>query len=1077
MQPKYYLKEGEFVIEDYNNAKPFASFLPGIAGLYGKPLWAFYVNRGQCMASFGVNSKDGAIMEFYPANTAYRRTTLEGFRTFIKYRNMSGRTTVYEPFRLHSPRQTSRPKQVLYISPYEFRIEERSAEHGFRCEAVFHTIPGEDFPALARTIRVENLASEERRLEIVDGMPKISPHGLNEWFMKNMSRTIEAWMETTGAAEKRPLYRLRVDAADVSETRHIKSGNFLLSVVMASGSRPDIIVDPAVVFGASGDLTWPDGFASEDFRMPARQIDKNITPSAFSRADASVPPLKSVAISSLIGHADSPEHLRSIDRRIDPAFFDEKRSINKLETEKIARSVSVFSASANFDAYTIQTNLDNILRGGIPTPVGKSGRVVYVFNRKHGDLERDYNNFTVMPENYAQGNGNYRDANQNRRLSVWLCPSVMEKDIRDFFDLIQLDGYNPLIIKGDRFTVDRASLRKKISSRYFKKDGRKAADAFLAGEFTIGQLMDLARDLKGAGKKERLLSEVASSASCSISAEHGEGYWIDHWTYTTDLIESYLALYPERKPDLLFRDRSYRFFDNCHVVRPRSGRIVFDHNGRVRQYHSVVIDADKKALVGSRKKDPDWVRVKRGKGAVYRSTLAAKILTLVINKLASLDPAGAGIEMEADKPGWCDSMNGLPGLFGSSCCETFELARLVRFLISAVNEYKEAAVHLPHELASFMRGLKRLLENALKAGKEDRTISYWSGSNELKERYRDAVRMGIDGKEAKISHDEMLGFLLLAVRKLELGIEKAGNKDGIPYTYFINEAVGIDKKKCVKAFKARPLPLFLEGVVHALKIEGDKDRARLIYKRVKDSALYDKELGMYRLNASLADEPLEIGRSRAFTPGWLENESIWLHMEYKYLLEILKCGLYEEFFEDIGKALIPFQDGARYGRSVLENSSFLASGRFFDHGLVGNGFYARLSGATVEFLHMLHIMNLGHQPFSVKDGELFFTPSPVLKAEFFNEDERDIEFDLKGGPRRLRLPRKSYAFSLFRNTLVIYENPRMKDTFGKSRVKPVKYRLLYVSGREKDIEAGALGEPFSRDIRSGLVDKITITLE
>ena len=29
--------------------------------------------------------------------------------------------------------------------------------------------------------------------------------------------------------------------------------------------------------------------------------------------------------------------------------------------------------------------------------------------------------------------------------------------------------------------------------------------------------------------------------------------------------------------------------------------------------------------------------------------------------------------------------------------------------------------------------------------------------------------------------------------------------------------------------------------------------------------------------------------------GWLENESIWLHMEYKYLLELIRNGMYEAF--------------------------------------------------------------------------------------------------------------------------------------------------------------------------------------
>ena len=73
-----------FVIDDYDAAPPFASFLPGIAGPLGIPLWAFYVNRGQAIASFGVDSKDMPIMEFQPANKAYQTVPYTGFRTFIK---------------------------------------------------------------------------------------------------------------------------------------------------------------------------------------------------------------------------------------------------------------------------------------------------------------------------------------------------------------------------------------------------------------------------------------------------------------------------------------------------------------------------------------------------------------------------------------------------------------------------------------------------------------------------------------------------------------------------------------------------------------------------------------------------------------------------------------------------------------------------------------------------------------------------------------------------------------------------------------------------------------------------------
>ncbi|PIQ87626.1 MAG: hypothetical protein COV73_03120, partial [Candidatus Omnitrophica bacterium CG11_big_fil_rev_8_21_14_0_20_43_6] len=62
-KPEYYLnKQDEFVIQNYNYAKPFANFFPGIAGKYGIPMWVFYVNRGQCICSFGTKDKDHAIL-------------------------------------------------------------------------------------------------------------------------------------------------------------------------------------------------------------------------------------------------------------------------------------------------------------------------------------------------------------------------------------------------------------------------------------------------------------------------------------------------------------------------------------------------------------------------------------------------------------------------------------------------------------------------------------------------------------------------------------------------------------------------------------------------------------------------------------------------------------------------------------------------------------------------------------------------------------------------------------------------------------------------------------------------------
>ena len=120
---------GAFVINNYNFTRPWSSFFPGIAGLFGIPIWAFYVNRGQCIASVGIHSKDEAIMEFLPANKAYQLTPSQGFRTFIKLRD-NKKSIFYEPF---SPREgalSRSTKNKMVIRAFDLKLERRAGVFG-----------------------------------------------------------------------------------------------------------------------------------------------------------------------------------------------------------------------------------------------------------------------------------------------------------------------------------------------------------------------------------------------------------------------------------------------------------------------------------------------------------------------------------------------------------------------------------------------------------------------------------------------------------------------------------------------------------------------------------------------------------------------------------------------------------------------------------------------------------------------------------------------------------------------------------------------------------------------------------
>jgi hypothetical protein len=221
---------------------------------------------------------------------------------------------------------------------------------------------------------------------------------------------------------------------------------------------------------------------------------------------------------------------------------------------------------------------------------------------------------------------------------------------------------------------------------------------------------------------------------------------------------------------------------------------------------------------------------------------------------------------------------------------------------------------------------------------------------------------------------------------------------------------------------------------------------------------------MYRVNCPLDDESFEIGRSRIFSPGWLENESIFLHMHYKFLLETLRSGLAQEFFDDLQRGLVAFQSADTYGRSPLENSSFIASSRFPDPKVHGVGFVSRLSGATAEWLSMVLHMGLGAAPFRMVEGVLRFEPMPTLADWLFTTVPSE-EFDSN-----------SFGFKLFGQTWIVYENPTRQSTFGTGAVSPVSFDLLFKDGRRQTHSGKWLPEEMAQSLREYQLSKLVIRL-
>ena len=1044
-----------YTIKNYSSQRPFSSFLPGVAGELGVPMWVFYVNRGQTITSFGVESKDCPIMEFQSANKAYQRTATEGFRTFIKWQKDAERGS-YEPFAFGS-------HSAMLISMSELSLIDENPELGLKTEVTYFTFPNEAFAALARQVTITNTSGTPLQLEILDGMPALIPYGIDNDGLKHVGRTLEAWMQVFHLETGLPFFRLDSTPGDTAEVQEIQAGHFALgfsekppsalSGISPQGGEKKLlppsgegwgggesthpIVDPTLIFGANTSLSTPDNFLTQPLveLQQQTQITVGKTPCAFFGNVTTLAPAESLTLYALFGHVNGYENIASQRERIaNPAYFAEKRAENQKLIETLTCTVATQTADSRFDAYVRQNYLDNVLRGG--TPIFLGGQPDHIYSRKHGDPERDYNHFFLAAEFYSQGNGNFRDVCQNRRSDVLLEPRLGDHNIRTFLSLIQLDGYNPLVVRGTSFHLNPEQRTELLALAANVDVGLVT---LLEGGFSPGSLLKYIVDhhIDLTVSYDEFVDTALRHATPHLEADYGEGFWIDHWTYILDLVENFLAVYPDRKAELFAA--KIPFYQSPAQVRPRAERYTLTENG-IRQYDAV-----------SHSGEAGWVC--NPAGEIYETTILGKLLLLAALKFSTLDPEGMGIEMEAGKPGWYDALNGLPGIFGSSMNETYELLRLVRFLKEQFSPQRRempvraegGALTVFAKFGYYLRDLASLLRSSSSC------FAFWQQANELRESYRAEIyQRGISGAEISIPYAEIDEILASFATYLEDGIARAQDATYFRYEMTAYEAVGEEIR--AKAFQATALPLFLEGAVRSLKV-ADAAGAKTTYTAVKQSALFDDKLKMYKVNASLENETHEIGRARAFTPGWLENESIWLHMEYKYLLEVLKVGLYDEFFDDFRNALIPFQPPERYGRSPLENASFIVSSAHPDESLHGNGFVARLSGATAEFVEMWTIMMAGKQPFVMQDDELILQLRPILPAWLFDENDQ-VRFNFLG------------------SVPVTYHNPECVDTW---MTTPQKI-ILHLEEESLEFDSSYIPAPYAEIVRERNVQSISITL-
>jgi hypothetical protein len=389
---------GRYILEDFDAQPAFSDFLPALAGLYGKPLYAFYVNRGQGIASFGVASKEYPIMEFNPANKAYQSSALLGFRTFLQA-SRKGHAFLIEPF---SPMKTrfsgstdehgkKLPKRHMYVGSNEVQIQELDETHNIETNVTYFVLPEEDFGAFAKRTRITNTDPDSSlTFSMLDGLAKIEPAGGKlDGPLKNIGRTLEGWMgvyQTDKDSINMPFYRLSSEPADSASVVVQKAGHWCLSMVeYEDDSRLlPIIYDTSKVFGEDTTLLSPVALRSKSIgdiiKEPQYGFAK--TSSAFAAVDeVTLAPGETLTVSTFFGKAESITDVPALARRLtQPGFAQYKVSRTREIIKQITAAVETNTANQLFNGHVQQMFLDNSLRGGIPTILGEEDDNVKLLN-------------------------------------------------------------------------------------------------------------------------------------------------------------------------------------------------------------------------------------------------------------------------------------------------------------------------------------------------------------------------------------------------------------------------------------------------------------------------------------------------------------------------------------------------------------------------------------------------------------------------------------------------------------------------------------------------------------------------
>ena len=648
--------------------------------------WNFIWSNGALTA--GRKDANRAIFPYYTADKILDLKNTSGSFCAIKVKDKDG-TLLWEPF----------------ADQAEFKVERNLYKNASGSHIIFEEINKElglvwrnewtssDKYGLVRICSVKNSGQSDTAVEVLDGAQNIMPACANTDVQTTTSNLIDAYKKTDLDSSGLALFSMSsvlTDKAEPSEALYANTSFFtkesqiyldpkcpalfrrgaaLEACDVLKGERASCFIKQELSLSAGAEEKWLQVFDTRLEASAVESLKKELVDRAaleknvLADVDATRALLEEY-VAGADGLQNTGDELASIHHEANVMF-------NIMRGGVFAQNNTVNSDDfINFIETRNRAKLTDAQAMGLPKTIDYSelGELIrqtrdpqlerlyleYLplsFSRRHGDPSRPWNKFSInLKDSLGQPilnyEGNWRDIFQNWEALAMSYPVYITGMIAKFLNATTVDGFNP-------YRITRAGLDWEIPE--------------------------------------------PNNPWANI------GYWNDHQIiYLQKLLELQDKSDAKVLPDLLNK----KLFTAANV--PYHIKMYGDIEKNPRDTITFMRDLNDKILDEAKKYGSD-AKLCSKDGRPYLVTMAAKILQLILTKLANLVPYG-GIWLNTQRPEWNDANNALAG-YGLSVVTLCYLRRMMVFVREIFEKSDDESWTVPMALKTFFDQISELYKN------------------------------------------------------------------------------------------------------------------------------------------------------------------------------------------------------------------------------------------------------------------------------------------------------------------------------------------------------------------------------